>query len=143
MKKTILIINGPNLNLLGKREPEIYGNQTLEAVMGGLVTLFPDINFEFVQSNHEGVIVDRLNACVEKAPDGIIINGGAFTHYSYSIYDALKMLNLPKVEVHISHIFNREEFRKTSVIAPACDTMISGAGVLGYELAVRAILKNE
>lgn len=141
--KKILILNGPNLNLLGKREPEIYGNQTLEAVMGGLVTSFPEISFTHFQSNHEGALVDRLNACVENPVDGIIVNGGALTHYSYSLYDALKMLDIPKVEVHISHIFSREDFRKTSVISPACDAMISGAGVQGYELAVQFLMYSD
>ena len=140
--KRILILNGPNLNQLGKREPEIYGNLSLEAVIEGLVTSYPDISFSHFQSNHEGALVDRLNACMEDPVDGIIINAGALTHYSYSLYDALNMLSIPKVEVHISHIFSREAFRKTSVISPACDVMISGAGALGYRLGVEVIMRS-
>jgi 3-dehydroquinate dehydratase-2 len=135
--KSILVVNGPNLNLLGKRETDVYGNRTLEDLISNLVTAWPDISFSHFQSNHEGALVDRLNACMLEPVDGIIINGGALTHYSYSLYDALNMLNIPKVEVHISHIFSREAFRHTSVISPACDVMISGAGTLGYSLAVQ------
>ena len=107
--------------------------------MEDLVTTYTDISFSHFQSNHEGALMDRLNACVDDPVDGIIINGGALTHYSYSLYDALNMLSMPKVEVHISHIFSREEFRKTSVISSACDVMISGAGAMGYRLAVEAL----
>lgn len=140
--KSILIVNGPNLNLLGKREPRLYGNRSLEGLISDLITAWPEISFSHFQSNHEGALVDRLNACMEEPVDGIIINGGALTHYSYSLYDALNMLEIPKVEVHISHIFSREPFRHKSVISPACDVMISGAGVMGYQLAVRYLLEK-
>ena len=140
METRILILNGPNLNQLGKRQPEIYGNLPLEGIIDGLVTSFPNISCSHFQSNHEGALVDRLNACLEDPVDGIVINAGALTHYSYSLYDALTMLEIPKVEVHISHIFSRESFRATSVISPACNVLISGAGVDGYRLAVQALV---
>jgi 3-dehydroquinate dehydratase-2 len=135
----ILIINGPNLNLLGTREPEVYGSQTLKDVLSGLRTDFPAIEILHFQSNHEGEIIDRIQQAMAEDLAGLVINGGAFTHYSYAIADALRMLKVPKVEVHISHIFNREVFRHTSVFAPACDGMICGLGVKGYNLAVQAL----
>jgi len=136
----ILIINGPNLNLLGKREPEIYGSQTLDDILTALRSSFPTVEILHFQSNHEGTIIDRIQQTLTEDLNGLVINGGAFTHYSHGIADALRMLKIPKIEVHISHIFSREEFRHTSVFAPACDGMISGLGVKGYELAVRSII---
>ena len=137
----ILLINGPNLNLLGKREPEIYGSETLEDIISGLRDRFPAVEIGHFQSNHEGAIVDRLQAILTEDWDGLVVNMGAFTHYSYAILDALRALKLPKVEVHLSHIFAREEFRHTSVIAPACDGMISGLGKEGYALAIAWLVK--
>lgn len=136
----ILIINGPNLNLLGKREPEIYGYQTFEDILSDLRALFPNQEILQFQSNHEGEIIDRIQKGMQEKLDGLIINGGAFTHYSYAIADALRALDIPKIEVHISHIFSRESFRHTSVFAPACDGMICGLGVKGYKLAVQALI---
>lgn len=132
----ILIINGPNLNMLGTREPEIYGHETLMDIMAKLQTTFPEVGIHHFQSNHEGALIDRIQESMNEEIDGIVINGGALTHYSYALADALSMLKIPKVEVHISHIFAREAFRHTSVIAPICDGMISGMGTRGYELAV-------
>lgn len=136
----ILIINGPNLNMLGVREPEIYGRETLEDIIDSLREKFPTATIDHFQSNHEGGLLDRIQASMKEEIDGIVINGGALTHYSYALADALSMLKIPKVEVHISHIFARETFRHTSVIAPVCDGMISGMGTKGYELAVSFLM---
>ncbi|MEM6346212.1 MAG: type II 3-dehydroquinate dehydratase [Bacteroidota bacterium] len=139
----ILILNGPNLNLLGKREPEIYGSETFEDILAALRNAYPKVDIAYFQSNHEGAIIDRLQATLlEERWDGLVLNMGAFTHYSYAIYDTLRSLKVPKVEVHISHIFEREEFRHKSVTAPACDGMISGLGKKGYALAIEWIIKR-
>ncbi|MDX1909099.1 MAG: type II 3-dehydroquinate dehydratase [Bacteroidia bacterium] len=138
----ILIINGPNLNMLGLREPHIYGRETFEEVLTRLRQTYPGTEIGYFQSNHEGAITDRLQAAYHEPWNGLIINGGALTHYSYVLHDALKMLPFPKVEVHISHIFAREAFRHQSVISPACDGMISGLGTTGYELALRWLLQH-
>ncbi|MFK7924882.1 MAG: type II 3-dehydroquinate dehydratase [Bacteroidia bacterium] len=138
----ILILNGPNLNLLGKREPEIYGSETFEDILAALQNAYPETEIGYFQSNHEGAIIDRLQATMTEDWDGLVLNMGAFTHYSYAIYDTLRSLKVPKVEVHISHIFEREEFRHKSVTAAACDGMISGLGTKGYELAVQWIIKR-
>lgn len=135
----ILILNGPNLNLLGKREPELYGKETFEEVLAGLRAYFSHISLDYFQSNHEGALIDRLQAAMEEGYNGLVINGGALTHYSYALHDTLLLLNCPKIEVHISHIFTREAWRHQSVISPACDGMISGLGTLGYQLAIEAI----
>ena len=129
----ILVINGPNLNLLGTRQQEIYGNDTLEELMMWLQTspVSSDHSFKFFQSNHEGELIDILQDERHWA-NGIIINPGAFTHYSYAIRDAILAIQVPTVEVHLSDIKNREEFRKVSVIAPVCIKQISGLGKDGY-----------
>ena len=129
----ILVINGPNLNLLGTRQPEIYGNDTLEELMMWLQTspISTDHSFKFFQSNHEGELIDILQDERHWA-NGIIINPGAFTHYSYAIRDAIAAIQVPTVEVHLSDILNREEFRRISVIAPVCIKHISGLGKDGY-----------
>ncbi len=135
----ILVINGPNLNFLGIREKNIYGNQDYDY----LIKMIEDhaaekgIEVDCFQSNHEGAIIDRLQEAYFDGTDGIVINPGAYTHYSYAIHDALKSLEKPvKVEVHISDITSREEFRKVSVTAPACDRQIYGKGLAGYIEAV-------
>ena len=139
----ILVINGPNLNMLGKREPHIYGNATLEDLENLIKDTFKDkIYIEFFQSNHEGDIIDRLHESNDTF-DGVVINPGAFTHYSYAIYDAIKSININCVEVHISNIHERqEEFRKKSVTAGACIGQISGFGFYGYILAINAIVNS-
>src|SRR5512140_2204371 len=114
----ILVINGPNLNLLGMREPSIYGSQTLQDVQNELISKYPEVVFTFFQSNHEGAIVDALQSTIGKQFAAVVLNGGAFTHYSYAIRDAIALLSIPVVEVHISNIHLREEFRRTSVTAP-------------------------
>lgn len=138
----ILILNGPNLNMLGKREPEIYGSETFEDILAELRETFSHIKISYFQSNHEGAIVDRLQQTLAEDIDGLVANMGAFTHYSYAIFDALRLLKIPKVEVHLSHIFARESFRHTSVISPACDGMVSGFGKHGYEMGISWLLKK-
>ncbi len=131
----IAIINGPNLNLLGKREPEVYGNETFESYQEKLKSVFPDIEFTYFQSNVEGDLVTALQQ-VGFSSDGIILNPGAYTHTSIAIGDAVAAITTKVVEVHISNIFAREEFRKHSYVSAKCVGVISGLGLKGYELAV-------
>ena len=137
----ILLINGPNLNLLGTREPEIYGSKTLSQVESELLEVADrhKINLECFQSNHEGEIVDKIQRSIEKTK-GILINAGAFTHTSISIRDALVGSNIPFIELHISNIFKREEFRKESYLTDKALGIISGFGVNSYFLALNAII---
>ena len=137
----ILVINGPNLNLLGKREPGIYGAQTLDNINQMIRESFDkSVEFEFFQSNHEGVIIDKIHEMMDDY-DGCVINPGAYTHYSYAIYDAIRAVKKPFVEVHISDVDSREPFRAISVTAPACMEKIAGLGTKGYVQAVK-ILQN-
>jgi len=140
---TILVVNGPNLNLLGTREPEIYGHMTLQDLEKELVALARKLQVElrFFQSNSEGAIIDYLqkegaDAC------GLILNPGAFTHYSYAIRDAVVSIDIRTVEVHLSNIYGREDFRHRSVIAPVCVGQISGLGVKGYLAALRFLVET-
>lgn len=135
--KKITIINGPNLNLLGKREPNVYGNQSFENFFSDLQKKYPDLELKYLQSNVEGVIIDYLQQ--ESDKDGIILNAAGYTHTSLSIADAVKAIEIPVIEVHISNIFAREEFRHTSLIAPYCKGSIIGFGLRGYELAIDAL----
>lgn len=132
----ILIINGPNLNLLGTREPEIYGSVSMEDYLSNLKNEFGSDEISYYQSNIEGELINRLQ---EDNFDAVVINPGAFTHYSYAISDCLKNINKPKIEVHISNIYKREEFRKKSVTAESCDAVISGFGMKGYRLAIQSL----
>jgi 3-dehydroquinate dehydratase-2 len=138
----ILVINGPNLNFLGIREKGIYGTQDDNYLLGILQEKAKekDIVIETFQSNCEGEIIDRIQKAYHEQADGIIINPGAYTHYSYAIRDALASITVPKIEVHISNIHQREEFRHTSVTAAVCTGQIAGLGLQGYLLAVDAIL---
>ena len=133
----ILIINGPNLNLLGKREPGIYGAESLDDVKRFLINSFPKVDFDWFQSNSEGALIDKLQS---STVDGAVFNPGAFTHYSIALYDCVKAVDYPVIEVHISNIAAREKFRRHSVIAPACKGIIAGLGVKGYELAAKALI---
>ncbi len=131
----ILVINGPNLNFLGIREKAVYGDQDYNYLCQMIrdKAAADGDEVELYQSNHEGAIIDRIQAAYSDGTDGIVINPGAYTHYSYAIHDALKSIeNITKVEIHISDIQSREEFRKVSVTAPACDTQIYGHGLNGY-----------
>lgn len=138
----ICIINGPNLNLLGRRQPEIYGTETFESRLAKLREKFPETEIEYFQSNCEGEIIDKIHQLGYDSPDckGIVINPGAYAHYSYAIADAISSISLPVVEVHISNIHAREEFRRHSVTAPACRSMLCGFGMYGYELALQSLI---
>jgi 3-dehydroquinate dehydratase II len=138
----ILVINGPNLNLLGKREPEKYGNQSLWDVENGLKRKFTDVKFEFYQSNVEGELVNFLQKGMESMVDGIILNAGGYTHTSVAIRDAVAAVKVPVIEVHLTNTQAREEFRHDSLIAPVCKGTIAGFGVMSYELAVRALTEK-
>lgn len=138
----IAIINGPNLNLLGKRQPEIYGSQTFEDCLRNLREKFPLTPIEYFQSNSEGEIISEIHRLGFEASDcqGIVLNPGAYSHYSYAIADAISSIGKPVVEVHISNIMGRESFRHTSVTAPYCKGMLTGFGMQGYELAISFLL---
>lgn len=139
--KNLLIINGPNLNLLGEREPGTYGSDTYESICAEIKAKAEELGFddcECFQSNHEGEIIDKLHSArLDKC--GVILNAGAYTHYSYAIRDAIAAIKIPVIEVHISNICKREEFRHTSVIAPVCSGSLFGFGKDGYLLAVQAL----
>jgi 3-dehydroquinate dehydratase-2 len=142
MSKTIFVLNGPNLNMLGKREPGIYGGKTLNDISKDCVEAGLTLGFdvEFRQSNHEGVLVDWFHEADERAL-GVVINPGAYGHTSIALHDAIRAISVPVVEVHISNIHAREEFRHKSMIAPAAKGMICGFGPYGYIMALHA-LKN-
>ena len=137
-----LVINGPNLNLLGLREPAIYGSRSFAALQDFIRASAADagVEVDLFQSNHEGAIVDAIQAAYGTA-DGIVINPGAYTHYSYAIHDALKAVSIPAVEVHMSDIQKREEFRHLSVTAPACIAQIRGHGFESYTMAIDMLAK--
>lgn len=142
----IMIINGPNLNMLGIREKNIYGTFTYEDLCKYIET-YPnykekDIDFTFLQTNHEGEIVDYLHKAYTEKYDGIVLNAGGYTHTSVAIHDAIKAVSIPTVEVHISNIHAREEFRKVCMTSSACVGQITGLGKLGYVLAVEFLLQN-
>lgn len=136
----ILVIHGPNLNLLGEREPGVYGTDTFESINDEIVAhaLGYGMHCEVFQSNHEGEIIDELHLARKKF-DGVILNAGAYTHYSYAIRDAIAAIKIPVVEVHLSNIHARDEFREKSVIAPVCAGQICGFGKYSYLLAVDAL----
>ena len=137
----IIIINGPNLNLLGTREPNIYGNQTFESFLETLKVKYSDVTIDYFQSNIEGEIIDKLQE-VGFSYDGIIINAGAYTHTSIAIGDCVKAITTPIIEVHISNTFAREDFRHQSYIAPKAKGIIVGFGMQSYELALLSFLNN-
>lgn len=137
---TILILDGPNLNLLGTRQPEIYGRQTLEDIYSSLKAKFPRVTFQTFQSNSEGALIDRLHQARGKVI-GVVFNPGGYTHTSVALHDAIKAVDLPVIEVHLSLPEAREPFRHHSVIAPACRGRIAGLRSLGYHLAVQALLE--
>ena len=138
--KRILILNGPNLNLLGAREPNVYGTETYETLCARIRALADTLGAQvtFFQSNGEGALIDALHAARD-TQDGVIFNAGAYTHYSYALRDAIAAIGLPVIEVHISNVYAREEFRHTSVLAPVCRGQICGLGTDSYLLALRAL----
>ncbi len=133
----ILIINGPNLNLLGTREPEVYDRETFDSYFINLKKKFPDHLLEYYQSNVEGEIINKLQAASTHF-EGIILNAGGYTHTSVSISDAIASIKIPVIEVHISNPYAREDFRQRSLLAPKCKGLIAGFGLKGYELAIRS-----
>jgi len=139
----LLVINGPNLNFLGIREKAIYGEQNYDTLLQMIAGKAEETGskIEVFQSNHEGAIIDRIQDAYFDGTQGIVINPGAYTHYSYAIHDALASVTMPKVEIHISDITAREEFRKNSVTAPACDKQIYGHGLEGYLMAVDDVIR--
>lgn len=135
----VLIINGPNLNLLGKRKQAVYGQKSLDEVNTFIIDYFKKIHIDFFQSNHEGEIIDKMHKA-DSSYTGIVLNAGAFTHYSYAIRDAIEAISLPVVEVHISNIAAREGFRHKSVISDVVAGSIIGLGIYGYVLGVQALV---
>ncbi len=135
----VIIINGPNLNLLGKREPEVYGNETFEEYLNFLTSKFPSIEIDYYQSNVEGELINKLQE-VGFSYNGIILNAAAYTHTSIGIGDAVKAITTPVIEVHISNTFAREEFRHQSFISPSAKGVILGFGLKSYELALQSFL---
>ena len=138
----LIIINGPNLNLLGKREPEIYGHQTFEEYLEELRLKFPDYSMEYFQSNHEGALIDKLHE-VGFSYNGIVFNPGAYTHTSIALRDAIAAISSPVFEVHISNLAEREDFRQTSYISEVCSGSINGMGLEGYQLAIEELSNSK
>ncbi|MCY4234353.1 MAG: type II 3-dehydroquinate dehydratase [Bacteroidetes bacterium] len=143
MKHHILILNGPNLNLLGQREPDQYGDISLDTLEQNLRAEFSDVELSFYQSNHEGDLVDRLHEGHRSGLSGIVFNPGAYTHTSVALRDAVKAIATPVIEVHLSNIYSREPFRHFSYLAPVCVGQISGLGMAGYSLAVRWLKSHD
>ena len=139
--KTIAIINGPNLNLTGRREPEVYGPTTMEQYLEQLRAAHPDVQITYYQSNVEGELIDHIQRVGFDA-DGLIVNLGGYSHTSVALRDALLAVPAPKVEVHLSNIFAREEYRHHSLITSACRGMVCGLGLQGYDLALQHLLQN-
>jgi len=141
IRRRVLIVHGPNLNLLGSREPQVYGRETLDEIHAGLQRLAEELGVElcFFQSNHEGALIDRLHQARHENIDGIIINPGGLTHTSVALRDALVAVDIPAVEVHLSNIFARESFRHHSFISPVVVGQLCGFGAMGYQLALRGL----
>ena len=136
----ILIINGPNLNLLGTREPQHYGTGTMDGVLDALKSHYPRVEFDYYQSNVEGFLIDRLHKTLEEPCDGVVLNAGGYTHTSVALRDAIAAIKVPVVEVHISNVHSREEFRHRSLISAVCKGVICGFGLDSYRLGVEALL---
>lgn len=138
--KRIAVLNGPNLDRLGKREPEIYGSSTLDDLANGLREQFPEVDFEFYQSNHEGSLVDKISELADKGCDGIVFNPAAYSHTSIALRDAISGSKIPTVEVHISNIHSRDRFRHHSHTGSVSKGVIAGLGLQGYSLATQALI---
>lgn len=138
----ILIINGPNLNLLGTREPQHYGTGTMDSVLDALKSQYPRVEFDYYQSNVEGFLIDRLHKTLEEPCDGVVLNAGGYTHTSVALRDAIAAIKVPVVEVHISNVHSREEFRHRSLISAVCKGVICGFGLDSYRLGVEALLAS-
>ena len=135
---SIFVLNGVNLGSLGERRPELYGEQTLDHIEQHLRDVFPNVQLEFRQTDYEGEFVTWIREAANS--DGLVLNPGAWTHYSYAIHDALETVSAPKVEVHLSNVHSREEWRRESVISPAVDAVVAGMGAYGYRAAVGYVL---
>jgi len=140
MAASLLVLNGPNLNLLGTRDPDTYGSASLDTIEDDLDAAFADVAFDFCQANGEGALIDSLHRAHEQELDGVVFNPGGYTHTSVALHDAVDAIDPPVVEVHLSNVHGREDFRRTSRIAPVCVGQISGFGPAGYALGVRALL---
>ena len=138
----ILIINGPNLNLLGKREPGIYGQDSFEGYLEKMRAAHPEVEISYYQSNHEGDIIDKIHEVGFGEVDGIVLNAGAYTHTSVAIHDAIKAVTTPVIEVHISNVHQREEFRHHSYISPAAKGIVVGFGLESYHLALLSFISK-
>ena len=138
---SIQIINGPNLNMLGVREPGIYGNCSFESYLESLRQRFPDVSFDYFQSNTEGCLIDKIQEA-GFSHDGIILNAGAYTHTPIALQDAIRSIKAPVIEVHLSNVFQREEFRHHSFLSPVCMGVICGFGMDSYRLATEALLEK-
>ena len=136
----VLIMNGPNLNRLGKREPGIYGAETMEDCLERLRKIFKDVEIDYYQSNVEGFLIDRLQQAADDGTEGVVLNAGAYTHTSVALHDAIRSIDVPVVEVHISNVHQREDFRRQSMISPACRGVICGFGMDSYRLGILALL---
>lgn len=132
----IMVLNGPNLNLLGTRETDIYGQAGLDEIERRLRAAFPDVTLRFVQSNHEGGLIDALHEAEADGMDGVVLNAAAYTHTSLALRDAISAIRMPVVELHISNVHRRESFRRRSMISSVCRGQITGMGITGYRLAV-------
>ena len=137
----LLVLNGPNINLLGKHEPGIYGSKSMDEYFQELVERFPQVELTYYQSNVEGELINKIHE-VGFDRDGIVLNAGAYTHTSIAILDALKSVSTPTVEVHISNVYQREEFRRRSIISPGCVGFVGGFGLDSYRLAIEALIDN-
>lgn len=138
----ILIANGPNLNLTGSREPKIYGSDSLEVINSELKGRFPEVEFEFFQTNSEGELINKIQSVDGAGLDGVVLNAGALSHYSYSLRDSIAAVNRPVVEVHLSQVFARDKFRRKSVISEVCRGTVTGFGKFSYFAAVYALTQS-
>ncbi|AHY46748.1 3-dehydroquinate dehydratase II [Rubrobacter radiotolerans] len=139
----ITVLNGVNLGALGRRRPEVYGKGTLGDIEAGLREAFPDVRFTFAQTDYEGEMVGLIHAAATEPADGLVVNPGAWTHYARALHDALEAAESPvKVEVHLSNVHAREEWRRHSVVSPAVDAVVAGMGAFGYHVAVRYVLSR-
>lgn len=137
----ILVVNGPNLNLLGQREPGIYGTDSMEACLASLRERYADDEIDYYQSNVEGFLIDRLQQTLTDGTQGVVLNAGAYTHTSVALHDCIRAIKSPVVEVHISNVHQREEFRRHSFISPACKGVICGFGLDSYRLAIEGLTR--
>ena len=138
----ILVLNGPNLNLLGERSPDVYGSDTLASIEDQIVSAYSGVDFAFFQSNDEGALVDRLHQAHRDGLDGVVFNPGAYTHTSVALRDAIEAIAPPVIEVHLSNVYAREAFRHHSMLAPVCVGQVAGLGGLGYSLAVEYLVRS-